>query len=228
MRVLVACEHSGRVRSAFRALGHDAYSCDLELADDSQEYHIQGDCLPVIAQGWDLVIAHPPCTHLCSSGAKHFAAKRADGRQAQGIALFMAIRDACEAHASRWAIENPVGIMSSLWRKPDQIVQPYMFGDEARKATCFWLHDLVLLTPTNVVGHGEMRPLKDGRTMPAWYTTKGKHRQVTFPGMAKAMASQWGSNWPPLLDDIMRDAGIARNPGRESRTFLDNMQYLQG
>lgn len=193
MRVLVACEYSGRVRSAFRVLGHDAWSCDLEPAADGSEHHLQEDCLRVMERArWDLIIAHPPCTHLSSSGAKHWAKKRADGRQQQGIDLFCAIRDACMAHADRWAIENPVGIMSTLWRAPDQIVQPWMFGDEARKTTCLWTHNLPLLVADRIVGQGELRPIPDGRMMPAWYTNKGKHRSVTFPGFARAMAEQWG------------------------------------
>lgn len=201
MRVLVACEYSGRVRSAFRALGHDAVSCDLEPSADDSPDHRVSDAVRMITDGawahgsrWDLVIAHPPCTHLSSSGAKHWAKKRADGRQQQGIDLFCAIRDACVAHADRWAVENPIGIMSTLWRPADQIVHPWMFGDEARKSTCLWLHNLPLLVPDRIVGQGEMRPLPDGRTMPAWYTTKGKHRSVTFPGIARAMAEQWGGS----------------------------------
>lgn len=194
MKVLVACEYSGRVRSAFRALGHDAWSCDLEPAADGG-HHLQEDCVPVIQRRWDLVIAHPPCTHLSSSGAKHWAMKRADGRQQQGIDLFRAIQHACALHASAWCIENPVGIMSTLWRAPDQIIQPWMFGDEARKTTCLWLSgSLPLLVADRIVGKGELRPLPDGRTIPAWYTTKGKHRSVTFPGIARAMAEQWGGH----------------------------------
>jgi hypothetical protein len=197
MRVLVACESSGTVRNAFRALGHDAWSCDLLPADDGSQNHIIGDCLPVIATGWDLVIAHPPCTHLASSGAKHFAAKRADGRQQQGIDLFMSIIAACDAHATAWAVENPIGIMSSIYRKPDQIVQPFMFGDAARKSTCLWLRNLPCLTPTNVVWDGGWHVTKSGRRMPAWYNIppsnpeRWKIRSKTFQGIAAAMAAQW-------------------------------------
>lgn len=202
MRVLVACEYSGRVRQAFRDLGHDAWSCDLEPALDGSRYHYQEDCMAVIDRGaetinpetyphvpWDMVIAFPPCTHLCSSGAKHWAAKRLDGRQQQGVDFFMAFtRLTCP-----WAIENPIGIMSSAYQKPDQIIQPYMFGDSAKKSTCLWLHKLPKLVPTNVVEPGAMHVLPDGRLFPKWMVSKGKHRSVTFLGVARAMAEQWSN-----------------------------------
>ena len=148
---------------------------------------------------WDLVIAHPPRTHLSSAGAKHFAAKRADGRQQQGIDLFMSIVAACEKHAESWAVENPIGIMSSLYRKPDLIIQPYWFGDDASKSTCLWLSGLPLLTSTNRIpgrlvggrerwanqtdsGQNRLPPSKD----------RWKIRSKTFQGIADAMAQQWG------------------------------------
>lgn len=147
LRVLVACEYSGAVRDAFIDRGHDAVSCDL-LPTDQPGPHIVGDVLPHLGDGWDMLIAFPPCTHLCVSGARHFAAKRADGRQAEGIAFFIALAN---APIPRVAIENPVGIMSSLYRKPDQVIQPWQFGHGETKATCLWLRGLPLLTPTDIV-----------------------------------------------------------------------------
>lgn len=194
MRVLVACEYSGRVRDAFRSQGHDAISCDL-LPSLIPGPHVEGDVLPLLTQPWDMVIAFPPCTHLAVSGAKHFAAKQADGRQQQGIEFFMKFVYLTE-HIPRVAIENPVGIMSSLYRKPDQIVQPWMFGDEATKTTCLWLKGLPLLTPTKVVGKGARHVTKGGKSLPAWYNLppspeRGKIRSATFQGLARAMAKQW-------------------------------------
>lgn len=132
MRVLVGCEFSGEVRRAFRALGHDAWSCDLLAADDGSEFHFQCDIADVLDKGWDLGIFFPPCTHLCVSGAKHFAAKRADGRQQEAVDFFISLAG---APIPRIAIENPVGIMSSIWRKPDQIIQPYKWGSSSLPQT---------------------------------------------------------------------------------------------
>ena len=212
MNILVACESSGTVREAFRKLGHNAWSCDLLPADDGSPYHLQMDAVDAISMQiqlrlgvacpshrWDIVCAHPPCTHLASAGAKHFAAKRADGRQQQGIDLFMSIIHACERHAVRWAVENPIGIMSRLYRKPDQIIQPYWFGDPARKSTCLWTHGLPALTPTNIVYQGEDHITKSGRKLPKWYNIppsnpdRWKIRSKTFQGIADAMADQWGT-----------------------------------
>jgi len=197
VNILIACESSGTMREAFRKLGHDAWSCDLLPADDGSPYHRQEDCLPVIAHGWHMVIAHPPCTHLASSGARHFAAKRADGRQQQGIDLFMAIVDACNKHAEKWAIENPIGIMSKLYRKPDQIIQPWMFGHPETKATCLWLGGgLMPLVPTNNV-HAEMLALPVAQRnrihhMPP-SKDRWKMRSKTYQGVADACAEQWGT-----------------------------------
>ena len=193
MKVLVACEYSGRVREAFRELGHDAWSCDLIPSDDDSEYHYQGDVFDLQQQHWDLMIAFPPCTHLAVSGARHFAAKRADGRQQQGIDFFMAIVELGEK-IGRYAIENPVGIMSTLWRKPDQIIQPWEYGDQAQKKTCLWLHDLPLLVPTNIVDKGEFYVSPSGKKLPKWYSDNksAKNRSTTFQGIANAMALQWG------------------------------------
>lgn len=183
MRVLVACEYSGRVRDAFLKLGHDAVSCDL-LPSDRPGPHIQGDVLAVLCQGWDMMIAFPPCTDLAVSGAKWFAQKRADGRQQRSIEFFMAL---AEADIPKIAIENPVGIMSSLWRKPDQIIQPWQFGHGEVKATCLWLKDLPKLKPTLIV---EGREPKCHKTPPS--KDRGKIRSLTYQGIADAMAEQWG------------------------------------
>jgi hypothetical protein len=193
MKILVACEYSGAVRDAFRALGHDAISCDL-LPSVAPGPHHQGDVLPLLEQKWDMVISFPPCTDLACSGAKHFAAKRADGRQQRSIEFFMRFADAPQ---NRLAIENPVGIMSSVWRKPDQIIQPWQFGHEATKTTCLWLKNLPALTPTAIVCKGARHITSGGKSLPAWYNLppspdRWKIRSATFPGIAAAMATQWG------------------------------------
>ena len=183
MRVLVACESSGRVRDAFRAAGHDAVSCDV-LPTEAPGPHIEGDVLPHLADGWDMIVAFPPCTHLAVSGARHFAAKRADGRQQEGIAFFLAI---AAAPVAKLAIENPVGIMSSLYRKPDQVIQPWQFGHGETKATCLWLRGLPPLVPTDVVPGREARVHRIPPSPDRW-----KQRSATYPGIASAMAAQWG------------------------------------
>lgn len=193
MRVLVACEYSGAVRDAFIAQGHDAVSCDL-LPTDVPGPHHEGSVLDIINDGWDMMIAFPPCTHLAVSGARWFAAKRADGRQQQGIDFFMELAN---ANIPKIAIENPVGIMSTEWRKPDQIIQPWQFGHEATKTTCLWLKGLPELTPTNIVGKGERHITKSGRSLPKWYNLppsedRWKVRSKTFQGIADAMSQQWG------------------------------------
>lgn len=198
MRVLIACECSGIIRTAFQKLGHDAWSCDLNASDDMSKQHIVGDCLPVISRGWDLVIAHPPCTHIANSGAKHYASKIKSGVQQQGIDFFMAVVNACIGHAARWCIENPVGIMNWIFRKPDQIIQPYWFGDPYKKTTCLWLSGLPKLKPTDIVTEGDFHFTKSGKVIPLWYheipagPSRGALRSVTFQGIADAMASQWG------------------------------------
>ncbi len=189
-RILIACEESGVVRDAFIARGFDAWSCDI-LPSRIPGKHIQGDVLTILDDGWDMMIAFPPCTHLAVSGARHFAAKRADGRQQAAIDFFMAM---VNAPIAAWAIENPVGIMSTVYRKPDQIIQPWMFGHEASKATCLWLTNLPPLVPTKVVGRGEFITTSGGKTLPKWYSdAKGSRncaqiRSATFPGIAAAMA----------------------------------------
>lgn len=145
-RVLVACEYSGKVREAFRKLGFDAWSCDLLPADDNSPYHIQGDVLEILNDGWDLMIAHPPCTHLAVSGARWFKDKEAEQLEALEF-----VRTLLNAPINKIALENPISIISSRIRKPDQIIQPWMFGHGETKATCLWLKKLPKLTPTNVV-----------------------------------------------------------------------------
>lgn len=196
MRVLIACEFSGIVRDAFTALGHDAWSCDL-LPTERPGNHIQGDVLEHLDDEWDLMIAHPPCTHIAVSGAAHFKAKIADGRQQEGIDFFMRM---VNAPVPKICVENPVCIMSRLYRKPDQYIQPYEFGHEAMKKTGLWLKNLPLLLPTQIVGRGEIWVQKDGRTRGSrWHMClppspdRWKIRSRTFPGIAAAMAQQWGS-----------------------------------
>jgi len=183
MRVLVACEFSGRVRDAFLAAGHDAVSCDL-LPTESPGPHIVGDVLSLLGDGWDLLVAHPPCTDLAVSGARHFPAKRADGRQGRALDF---VRALLAAPVPRIALENPVSIISSAVRKPDQIVQPWQFGHGEVKATCLWLKGLAPLRPTDVV---------TGRSAVVHRCPPGperwKIRSRTYPGIASAMAAQWG------------------------------------
>ena len=181
MRVLVACEFSGVVRDAFRARGHDAVSCDL-LETDSPGPHIVGDVLEHLHEGWGLMIGHPPCTHLAVSGARWFKHKRAE--QAEALDFVRALMD---APISRWAIENPVSVVSTQIRKPDQIIQPWQFGHGETKATCLWLKGLQPLKPTDVVGGREPRVHKLPPSSNRW-----KLRSTTFKGIAEAMAEQWG------------------------------------
>lgn len=165
MRVLVACEESQAVTSRFRRRGIEAYSCDLlPTSGNHPEWHIQADALELVKMQWDLVIAFPPCTHLASSGARWFEQKAKDGRQQMGIGFFLSFT-ALE-HIPRVAIENPVGIMSTIYREPDQIIQPYMFGDPYEKKTCLWLKGLPELKPTNLVEPESRETVGDnGRTM---------------------------------------------------------------
>ena len=153
MKILVACEESQAVTKELRKLGHEAYSCDLlPCSGGHPEWHLQQDVIPLLKEKWDMIIAFPPCTHLAVSGARYFEQKRKDGRQQQGIDFFMKF---VNADCPRIAIENPIGIMSSIYRKPDQIIQPWMFGDKFTKSTCIWLKGLPKLEPTNIVEKGE-------------------------------------------------------------------------
>jgi hypothetical protein len=183
MRVLVACEYSGRVRDAFIAMGHDAMSCDL-LPTDVQGPHYQGDVRDVIGDGWDLMICHPPCTHLAVSGARHFAAKKASGVQDEALDF---VRFLLDAPIPMIALENPVSIISSRIRKPDQVIQPWQFGHGETKATCLWLKGLPKLAPTNIVSGREARVHKMAPSPDRW-----KERSRTYAGIAAAMADQWG------------------------------------
>lgn len=200
MRILVACEESGEVRDRFTAKGHDVTSCDLQPSR-TEGKHYQGSVFDIINDGWDMMIAFPPCTHLAVSGAKHFHYKITNGSQQEGASFFMAM---VNAPITKIAIENPIGVMSRLYRKPDQIIQPYFFGDEFQKTTCLWLKNLPKLYHNKIpnlfdenithVGRGEFVTTPSGRRLPKWYSnnTKSKNRSKTFPGIAQAMADQWG------------------------------------
>ena len=179
-KVLVACEYSGAVRDAFRARGHDAMSCDL-LPTDVPGPHYQGDVRDILDDGWDLMIAHPPCTHLAVSGARWFKDKL--NEQAEALAF---VRRLLDASIPQIALENPVSIISSRIRKPDQIIQPWQFGHGETKATCLWLKNLPKLTPTDIVEGREARVHKMPPSPNRW-----KERSKTYAGIAAAMAAQW-------------------------------------
>lgn len=183
MKILIACEYSGAVRDAFISQGHDAMSCDL-LPTDAPGPHYQGDVRDVLDYPWDLMVAHPPCTHLSVSGARHFGDKKMDGRQQSAVSFFMSL---ARAQIPMIAIENPVCIMSSIWRKPDQVIQPWMFGHGETKATCLWLKGLPKLVPTDVVEGRDPRIHHMPPSPDRW-----KLRSATYAGIAKAMADQWG------------------------------------
>lgn len=211
MKVLVACEESQAVCIEFRKLGIEAFSCDLEdCSGGHPEWHYKGDVIPILNGGifqtqggvsywvnkWDMIIAFPPCTHLAVSGSRHFAKKRESGEQQQGIDFFKVFTD---LECAFVAIENPVGIMSTFYKKPSQIFQPYQFGDAFEKKTCLWLKGLPLLENTNVVEPPPRTKYDSGKSMPTWYADlwklpkkeRAKLRSRTFPGIAKAMAAQW-------------------------------------
>ena len=219
MRILVACEESQNVTNELRKLGHEAYSCDIQMHSGTHdEWHICQDVLPLlngfckfktvdgnyheINSKWDMIIAFPPCTDLCVSGARHFAKKQADGTQQRSIDFFMKF---VNADCDRIAIENPIGIMSTKYRKPDQIIQPWQFGDKYSKSTCLWLKNLPLLVPTKIVEKGEFIEWidKNGKKkrQSKWLyealknsknaEERAKIRSKTFPGIANAMATQW-------------------------------------
>lgn len=182
MKVLVACEYSGKVREAFRKLGHDAWSCDFLPADDGSKHHYQCDVLEILNKGWDLMIAHPPCTHLAVSGARWFKDKQREQVEALDF-----VRKLLDTPIPKIALENPVSVISSKIRKPDQIIQPWMFGHGETKATCLWLKNLPKLNPTNVVEGRENRIHKMPPSKDRW-----KRRSETYQGIADAMAQQWG------------------------------------
>lgn len=185
MRILVACEYSGAVRDAFRDRGHDAMSCDL-LPTDVPGPHYQGDVADILNDGWDMLIGFPPCTHLAVSGARWFPEKRADGRQQAALDF---VRLLMNAPIDKIAIENPVSVISSQIRKPDQTIQPWQFGHGETKRTCLWLKGLPKLTPTDIVDGREQRIWKMPPSPDRW-----KERSKTFTGIANAMADQWGKS----------------------------------
>ena len=220
MKILVACEESQEVCKAFRERGHIAYSCDIvECSGGHPEWHIKQDVIPLLnghctfetcdgqvhnlIKEWDIIIAFPPCTHLASSGARWFEQKRKDGRQQEGIDFFLTFT---KINCDKVVIENPVGIMSTIYRKPDQIIQPWMFGNNFSKSTCLWLKGVKPLK-AKIVDKPKLETVefinkKSGKvaTMPKWYADawklnpeeRAKLRSKTFPGVAKAMAEQWG------------------------------------
>jgi site-specific DNA-cytosine methylase len=216
-RILIACEESQATTKAFRELGHEAFSCDLlPCSGGHPEWHFQCDIFEIIDQGWDLMVAHPPCTYLTGSGVqwlsnpedKHlpFEDRRPHpkypNRRNDMLDSVEFVKALYNSNIKHIAVENPVGLLSSRWRKPDQIVQPYMFGDEATKTTCLWLKNLPLLEATNIVGKGERTVFSSGKSHPKWYADALKNaktkeerqtlRSKTFEGMAKAFAEQWG------------------------------------
>jgi hypothetical protein len=199
LRVLVACEFSGTVRRAFRAHGHDAWSCDLLESEDGSPYHIQDNALLNLDEDWDLMIAHPPCTHLAVSGARWFKEKVTE--QAEALQF---VRDLLAAPIKRIALENPISIISSRIRKPDQIIHPWQFGHGEVKATCLWLKGLPKLTPTKVV---EGRHPKVHRMPPS--PDRWKERSRTYEGIARAMAEQWGSDRYASQPDLLTYGGAA-------------------
>ena len=221
MKVLVACEERQRVCIAFREKGHEAYSCDIvECSGGHPEWHIVQDVIPILNGNcefktvdgikhkidgkWDLIIAHPPCTYLTVTGNRWFNVERYGEKAIQrqidrkeAINFFMEIANAdCE----KIVIENPIGVMSTVWRKPEQIIQPYMFGESAEKKTCLWLKGVEPLKATNEIKPPERVKFDSGKTMPKWYADlwhltreeRSRLRSQTFPGFAEAMAEQWG------------------------------------
>ena len=206
MKVLIACEESQAVCKEFRKLGHEAYSCDIvPCSGGHPEWHLQQDVLPLLKEKWDMIIAFPPCTYLTVTGNRWFNIDRYGEKAIQrhkdrkdAIDFFMAFANAdCE----KIAIENPVGIMSSEWRKPNQIINPWQFGDAFEKKTCLWLKSLPELKPTNIVEIPPRKRFDSGKSMPSWYAEawhlpkeeRAKLRSKTFPGIARAMAEQWGN-----------------------------------
>lgn len=209
MKVLVACEESQRVCMAFRERGHEAYSCDIiPCSGGHPEWHINGDAIETLfSQKWDLVIAHPPCTYLTVTGNRWFNVERYGDKALQRIKeredaanFFLFFVGYAETHNVKMAIENPIGYMSTHYRKPDQIIHPYMFGDAERKATCLWLFGLPKLEPTEIVEPNVIKYKNGKGTDSPWHmetmklspAERSRQRSKTFPGIAKAMAEQWG------------------------------------
>lgn len=187
-RILIACEFSGIIREALTTYGYDAWSCDL-LPTEIKGNHIQDDVLLHLNENWDMMIAHPPCTHLAVSGARYFKEKIKDGRQKEAIDFFMQLINAPIKYI---AIENPVSIMSTVYRKPDQIIQPWQFGHEETKATCLWLKNLPKLIPTEIMVNRRNNLTISGQNKLPPSIDRWKIRSRTYPGIAKAIAEQWG------------------------------------
>jgi len=222
LKVLVACEYSGTIREAFAARGHDATSCDI-LPTDTPGQHYQGDVRDVLHYPWDLMIFHAPCTDICVSGSRYFKQKRMDGRQQAGVSFFMELWRHGVQHIPMMAAEQPIGVISSLFRKPDQIIQPHQYGHPESKATCLWLHGLPKLEPTehaapdylcecgyrfdyslgkygcaNCEGDGDVKPIWKNQTASGQNNLpptkdRAKLRSKTYQGIAEAMATQWGN-----------------------------------
>lgn len=196
LRVLVACEFSGVVREAFRKRGHDAWSCDLVPALDGSKYHIQGDVLPLLRDGWDMMVGHPSCERLLVAGARHWRKWQESGEQQKAIVFFMQL---ALAPIPKKAIENPTGIMSTCWKKYTQRIQPWQFGHPESKGTCLWLEGLKPLVETNNVYEEMMKLPKSERERVHYESpgiknglTRSQRRSIFFPGFAEAMAEQWG------------------------------------
>ena len=201
MKILLSCEESQEVCKRARAAGHEAYSCDIQPCSGGYpEWHLQEDLIPLLKEKWDMIIAFPPCTYLTTTGNRWFniekygdKARERYKQRGKAIGFFMQIaKNECQ----KIAIENPVGIMSSVWRKPDQIIQPYEFGDPFEKRTCLWLKGLPKLKATNIVEPPPRQKIKNGKSMPEWYSNakhsdRAKIRSKTFPGVAQAMVDQW-------------------------------------
>lgn len=218
MNVLIACEYSGKVRNAFRRAGHNAWSCDLLPADDGSAFHIQGDVTPVL-QGWqhdnqqwnwDIMIAHPPCTHLAVSGARWFKDKLQEQQEALAF-----VRTLMQAPIERICIENPVSIISSRIRKPEQIIHPWQFGHGETKTTCLWLKGLPRLIPTNIVEGRENRIWKMPPSEDRW-----KKRSETYDGIAEGMAQQWGNEQTLLAFDFPLLHGQQQRQKEKTETRL--------
>ena len=197
MKILVACEESQEVTKRFRQKGHEAYSCDIQdCSGGFPEWHIKDDVKKILKDNWDMIIAFPPCTHLAVSGAAHFKKKREDGRQQEGINFFMMFT---ELECKKIAIENPIGIMSTIYRKPDQIIRPFYFGENSTKSTCLWLKGLPPLMSTSII-EPTKHTTKTGKMYDEWWfktclitdlEERAKIRSKTFPGIAQAMVDQW-------------------------------------
>lgn len=251
MKVLVACEESQRVTMEFRKLGHEAYSCDLlDCSGNHPEWHIKkdvtlllnGNCIfntgdgveHEISDKWDIIIAFPPCTYLTVAGNRWYNYEKYGDKAIQrmldrndAIKFFMTIAN---ADCDKIAIENPVGVMSTQWRKPDQIIQPYQYGDAYEKRTCLWLKGLPMLSPTKIVEIPDRIQFKSGKTMAKWYVEAGNLskeqralvRSKTFPGIAKAMATQWGSE-----ESIIADDNIAYQTAKVTKTKHSVLEVMQ-